>query len=205
MKKLLIEAAMVGNATSRALAYRTRLKDAYLYPNSAWCTPFVGGSYEFEHDGVRLLDARTFMFFYATGITPAMTVRKVGVGSAYAAAFVDSENKPFDGSKTYRLRLPPHIPAKDFWSIVLYDNQTRSELQTDQQFPSLNSQRNGVEVNPDTSIDVYFGPKAPPGKEGNWVQTWPGKGWNVLLRLDGPLEPFFEKSWRPGEVEEVRG
>ena len=152
----------------------------------------------------RLLDARSFFFFYATGITPAMSIKMVGAGSQYAVAFVDAKNQPLDGGKTYRLHLPPNIPAKDFWSLVLYDNQTRSMLQTDQQFPSIGSQKKGVAMNPDTSVDVYFGPKAPAGKESNWVQTWPGKGWNVILRLYGPLQPFFDKTWRPGEIEEVR-
>ena len=90
---------------------------------------------------------------------------------------------------------------KTFWSLVLYDNQTRSMLQTDQQFPSIGSQREGIEINADTSVDVYFGPEPPPGKEGNWVQTWPGKGWNIVLRLYGPLEPWFDKTWRPAEIE----
>ena len=203
MKKILTEAAAVGSATARALAYRSRLKDAYYYPNSAWCSSFIGGSYEFLHDGVRMLDARTFFYFYATGVTPAMATKMVGVGSQYAAAFVDAKAQPLDGSKNYRLHLPPNIPAKNFWSIVLYDNQTRSMLQTDQQFPSIGSQKKGIVSNRDTSVDVYFGPTAPPGKEANWVQTWPGKGWNVLLRLYGPLQPWFDKTWRPGEIEEV--
>ena len=204
MKKILTEAAIVGNATARANAYRTRLTDAFFYPNSAWCTPFIGGSYLFERDGVRLLDARSFMFFYATGITPAMAIRMVGAGSAYATAFVDSKQQPFDGSKTYHLHLPPNIPAKQFWSLVLYDNQTRSMLQTDQQFPSIGSQKKGVVTNSDSSVDIYFGPKAPAGKDGNWVQTWPDKGWNVILRLYGPLKPWFDKTWKPSEIEEVK-
>jgi len=76
-------------------------------------------------------------------------------------------------------------------------------LQTDEQFPSIGSEKNGVMVNPDTSVDVYFGPKSPPGKESNWVQTWPGKGWSVILRLYGPEQAFFDKTWKPGEFEEV--
>ncbi len=201
MRKILTEAASVGQATARTLAYRSRLKDAYFYTDSAWLTPFVGGSSEFLHNGSRLLDARSFFFFYATGITPAMAIQRVGAGSAYAGAFVDARKQPFDGAKSYKLHLPPNIPAMQFWSLVLYDSQTRSMLQTDQQFPSISSQKKGVIVNPDTSVDVYFGPKAPAGKESNWVQTWPGKGWNVILRLYGPQQPFFDKTWRPGEIE----
>jgi hypothetical protein len=205
MKKILTESAAVGNATARALTFRTRLKDSFFYPNSAWCTPFIGGSYQFlSQPGVRNLDARTFFFYYATGITPAMANKFIGIGSQYAAAFVDADNKPLDGSKTYKLHLPPNIPAKDFWSIVVYDNQTRSDLQTDQQFPSVSSLTEGVVINPDTSADVYFGPTAPAGHEANWVQTVPGKGWNCLLRLYGPLQPWYDKTWRPGEIELVR-
>lgn len=204
MKKILTEAAAVGNATARAIAYKSRLADAYFYPNSAWCTPFVGGSYLFEHDGVRLLDARSFMFFAATGITPAMAVQHIGAGSAYAAAFIDAQKKPLDGGKTYRLHLPPNIPAKQFWSLVLYDDQTRSMLQTDQQFPSIGSQKKGVVINSDSSVDIYFGPKAPAGKASNWVQTWPDKGWNVILRLYGPLQAWFDKTWKPSEIEEMK-
>jgi hypothetical protein len=203
MKKILTEAAAVGNATSRAILFRSRMKDAYFYSGSAWMTTFAGG-YEFLlQPGVRNLDARTMFHYYATGITPAMALKMVGIGSQYAAAFVDSEGKPLDGSKTYKIHLPPHIPAKDFWSFVVYDNQTRSMLQTDQQFPSIGSQKEGV-VNPDTSVDVWFSPTAPRDHEANWVQTVPGKGWNVLFRLYGPLQPWFDKTWKPGEFEVVR-
>jgi hypothetical protein len=203
MKKILTESAAVGNATARAILFRSRMKDAYYYPNSAWFTTFQGG-YEFlSQPGVRNLDARVMFHYYATGITPAMAMKMVGIGSQYAAATVDSEGKPLDGSKTYKIHLPPNIPAKDFWSFVVYDNQTRSMLQTDEQFPSIGSEDKRVVVNSDTSVDVYFGPTAPAGHEANWVQTVPGKGWNVLLRLYGPLQPWFDKTWKPGEFELV--
>ena len=205
MKKILTEAAAVGNITARALAYKSRLPEAYFYKNSAWNTPFVGGSYQFlKEKGVRNLDARTFFFLYATGITPAMAEVVIGKGSAYAVAFVDAKGDPLDGGKNYKVHLPPNIPEKNFWSFTLYDNQSRSMLQTDQQFPSVGSLTKGMVVNADTSVDVYFGPQAPAGKENNWVQTMPGKGWNVILRLYSPLKPWYDKTWRPSEIELVK-
>jgi hypothetical protein len=198
MKKIRTDSAAVGNATARAILFKTRMKDAYFYPNSAWCTPFIGGSYEFlAQPGVRNLDARTMFLYCATGVTPAMAMKIVGVGSQYAAAFTDSEGKPLDGSKTYKIHLPLNMPVKTFWSFVVYDNQTRSELQTDEQFPSIGSQKQGLVINPDTSVDVYFGPTVPACHEANWVQTVPGKGWNVLLRLYGPEQAWFNKTCNP--------
>lgn len=201
MKKILTDAAAVGNATARSIVFSSRIKDCTLYPNSQWQVGFIGGSHEFLNNGVKMLDPRTRMFYYATGITPAMAAKMIGVGSQYALAFRDANGNGLDGSKTYKLHIPPNPPAKNFWSIVIYDNQTRSELQTDQQFPSINSQDKELQKNRDGSVDIYFAPKAPSGKESNWIQSIPGKGFNVILRLYGPLEPWFNKTWKPGEIE----
>ena len=197
MRATLAEAAAVAAATARANAYRSRLADAFFYPGSAWCTPFVGGSYLFERNGVRLLDARCMMFFAATGITPAMTIHQVGAGSAFACAFVDASGQPLDGARAYRLHLPAGIPARAFWSVVLYDTQTRSMLQTDQQFPSTGSQNPALRANPDGSCDLYFAPAPPDGQDSNWVQTWPGKGWWIILRLYAPEQAWFDKTCGP--------
>jgi hypothetical protein len=205
MKKILTDAAAVGNATARAITFRPRDDAFYFYPGtSAWFTPFGGGSYEFRQGNVRLLDARTCFFYIATGITPAMSVKMVGAGSQYAAATLDADRNYLDGSKNYRLHLPPNIPVKTFWSLIHYDTQTRSVLQTDQRDTALSSETGTVKSNPDGSVDVYFGLKATAGKESNWIQTVPGKGWFTILRLYSPLEPWFDKTWKPGEIEPIK-
>lgn len=201
MKKILTEAAAVGDATARTIAYRLRNRDGYYYENSNWRLPFFGG-YQFEwQPGVANLDAAAFFFFLATGVTPAMDTKIVGEGSIYPWTALDARNQPLDGGKNYRLRLPPNVPAKNFWSVIVYSGQTRSMVQTDQQFPSLSSQNKSLQLNADGSVDVYFGPKPPAGKESNWVQTIPGETWFTILRLYGPLEPWFNRTWRPGEIE----
>ena len=222
MQKILTEAAAIATATARTLNWRARESEGFAYyPGSAWLNYLFVGGYTFETppaqvsaDGVvtpypptgyRTLHQRTGMFFYATGITPAMIMRLTEIGSEYLAAFVDSTGGYLDGGKTYKLTLPPNIPAARFWSLTIYDNQTRSMLQTDQRYPRAGSQSYptpAAVADVDGSTTVYFGPAKPEGvKDGNWIQTVPGKGWSTLFRLYSPLEPFFDKTWRPSEIE----
>ena len=208
MKAILKDAAAIANATARALSFRSRSDTiGYYGKDSAWFTAFDGGSYEWLKDGGkggRNVDARTLFFYIATVNTPAMVLEMVGVGSQYALAATDSEGRYLDGGKNYKLTIPGDVPAKDFWSLVVYDPQTRSMLQTDQPYPSKNNERNrDLQKNPDGSTTIWFGPQAPAGKEANWIQSLPGKGWFVCLRLYGPLKPWFEKTWRPGEIYRV--
>lgn len=204
MRKILTEAAAVGTATARAIAFRPRDAAFYYYPGeSAWTQLFVGGDYQFLRKHARYLDARTSFYYTATGVTPAMAIKMVGGGSQYAVSGLDGDGNYVDGSKNYRLHFPPNIPAKTFWSVIIYDTQTRSLLQTDHPGPGVSSQQ-GAKLNADGSADIYFGPTAPKGKESNWIQTVPGKGWFAMLRLYGPLEPWFDKSWRPGEIELIK-
>ena len=206
METILKEAVAVGNATARSLYFQLREEGAYLYESSYWKSGFIGGDYRWLRDGGaggRYLDARTYFFYIATVNTPAMTLKMVGKGSQYALCDKDSNGEFLYGDKSYKLNIPANVPVKDFWSIVIYDPQTRSELQTGQPFPGKNNKKSVLDNNDDGSVDLYFGPVAPAGKENNWIQTVPGKAWFAALRLYGPLEPWFDKTWRPGEFEKV--
>jgi hypothetical protein len=204
MQKILTEGVAIGNATARALTFRPRKESLYFYPGQRqWYSPFTGGSSEFMNNGERVLDDRIIFHYYATGITPAMARAQVGTGSAYEIGAHDSEGRYLDGSKVYKVTLPSPIPAADFWSFVVYDNQTRSVLETDQKSGGVDSNSPDIKPNADGSYTVWFAPAPPAGQEGNWVQTMPGKGYNVLLRLYGPLQPFFDKTWMPGDFELV--
>jgi hypothetical protein len=201
MQAILNEAASIANASARAITFRTRDKAAYFYQDRQWYTSFVGGSHEFTDNGEQILDFRIMFHYAATGITPAMARSQVGMGSAYAAAAQDSQARYLDGGKVYSVTLPASIPAKDFWSFMVYSTQHRSILETDQKSGGLDSNNPNVKPNEDGSYTVWFGPQAPEGKAGNWVQTMPGKAYFVILRLYGPLQAWFDKSWKPGDLE----
>lgn len=204
MKKLLTEAVAIGNASARALSFAPRKQSVFFYPDRQWVSPFAGGSYEFLDHGERVLDDRIFFHYMATGITPAMASPKVGSGSVYAFTPKDARGDYLDGGKTYSVTLPAPVPVNNFWSFMVYSGQHRSMLETDQKLAGLDSQNPAVKPNADGSYTMWFGPKAPQGHEGNWIQTVPGKSFNVLLRLYGPLQPWFDKTWKPGDFEPAK-
>ncbi|MBB3699483.1 DUF1254 domain-containing protein [Flammeovirga yaeyamensis] len=200
MQAILKEASKLGSAIVRTQMAKPRSEYLYKFKGTQWLNPLAYKSYLFEHNGVRLLDARSAFHFYATGITPAMSMKIIGKGSQYAIAYSDKDGNTFDGSKTYKFHIPANPPMKDFWSFTIYDNQTRSMLQTDQRFPGIDNNKKGLVQNEDGSWDIYIGPKAPKGMENNWIQTVPGKGWNTIFRLYGPLEPWFDGEWYPSDA-----
>jgi hypothetical protein len=224
LRGILEEAVVVANATSRTLGTRSRPADGFFYydddPDSHWVIPLFVGGFDwsdpppqitaegvkpYPSTGARALHSRTAFFYLATGDTPAMCMRLPGVGSQYLLSFFDSGGAALDGARHHTLALPPAIPAERFWSVTLYDNQTRSMLQTDQRFPRAGSQAYptpAAAAAEDGSTTVHFSPEQPDGVEpGNWVQTVPGKGWFAILRFYSPEISFFDKSWRPSEIE----
>jgi len=226
MKKILTDAAAVGTAAGRVLNWRfgEMHPDWFYYPNSHWGSMLWEGGAFFETPppaftregmfkpypptGARTLDSRIAFYFGYTLDSPGMIMNIPGVGSQYLMGFLDADGNPFDGAKTYKVDLPKGIPAKAFWSLTAYDNQSRSMLQTPQRFPRAGSQSYptpAAESNRDGSTTVYFSPERPDGVQpGNWIQTDPDKGWFTILRLYSPLESFFTRQWQPSEIEVVR-
>lgn len=225
MKKILADAAAFGQASGRALNWRYAMQhpDWAYYEGSNWGSMLWEGGAFFETPppafeqgvfkplpptGARTLDSRTAFYYGYTLDSPGMIMRIPGVGSQYLMGFLDDEGNPFDGARTYKVVLPANIPAEAFWSLTLYDNQTRSMLQTPQNYPRAGSQAYpspAAEAAADGATTVWFGPSQPEGVErGNWIQTVPGKGWFTILRLYSPLPSFFDKSWRAGEITRVK-
>lgn len=225
MRKILTDAAALGNAAGRALNWHFKVShpDWAYYPNSNWGNMlFEGGAFfetppplfekgmfkPFPPTGARTLDSRTAFYFGYTLDSPGMIMRIPEVGSQYLMGFLDSESNAFDGARTYKMTLPKGIPAAKFWSLTLYDNQTRSMLDTPQRYPRAGSQNYpspAAEADADGATTIWFSPEQPKGvARGNWIQTDPQKGWFTILRLYSPLETFFTKEWRPSEIELVK-
>lgn len=227
MTAILAQAGAAANACVRAVAMRPRPAEGFHYypdTDSNWISPLFAGGYSFQippplvtgagikpfpDTGAKKTFARSSFLYMATVISPAMCMNLPDIGSQYLAATMDSDGRTLHGGSTYRVRLPAGMPAGKFWSFTAYDNQTRSMVVTDQRFPRAGSQSYPTPAampDADGTITVWFGPAKPDGvADGNWIQTDPERAWFVILRLYSPLPAFFDKSWRPGEIELVDG
>jgi hypothetical protein len=219
MRKILEDAVAVGNATARTLTFAGRPEEGFsYYPGSGWINPLFVGGYQFldppaeitpdgpvaaPSDGARKFNSKIAFLYPATGITPAMCMRLTGIGSQYLIGMRGGDGEFLDGDRNYKITLPADIPESRFWSVMLYDRQTRSMLQTGQPKPDIGSQSGTVVTNDDGTTDIYIGPTAPDGHDANWLQTAPGKGFFAILRLYNPLQSFFDKTWRPSEIEPI--
>jgi hypothetical protein len=206
MQGILAKAAEQGVAMSRVIAFDSRQTEAHVYPDRMWESPFIGNSSTFDPKGYLNFEARTTFHFTADGITPAMAAQMPeGKGSRYQTTYKDKDGNYLDGSKTYKLNMPPKVPVALFWSVVVYDPWTRCELQS-QPYPSISSQQTPPpQVNADGSVDVYFAPEKPKDvPKQNWIRTLPDRGFFPYIRYYGPLKAFNEKTWKPNDVEFVR-
>ena len=169
-----------------------------VWPDRQYVNPFIGGSPFFAADTYTNLDNRTLYFLNAYSASPAMAMNFVGKGAKYPTTFRDADGDILSGGKIYKLHLPKGIPVKLFWSVTVYDDDTASELDSGQPFPSINSM-DKPKANADGSIDIYFGPEKPKGAA-NWLRTVPGRAWFILLRLYGPEKPYFDNTWKPDDI-----
>ena len=200
MKKILDQAAKQGVAMSRAILYASRDADIKYWPNRHWEKMFLHNT-TFERDGINDIDARTLWHYQAIVVSPNLVSTTPGAGTAYLTTFRDDEGRYLDGGQNYRLKVPANPPVKRFWAISAYDPMTRSLLDIGgNRNKSVGSLDNPV-VNADGTVDVYFGPKAPEGKEANWVPTVSGKGFFLVFRFYGPTEGYINKTWVPNDLE----
>ena len=200
-KAILADAARVGAAMARANSFASPNPDTYYYKDRKW--QYIGNvPYSFNKDGVLEVDRHAYVYYMALGNSPAMMTKNVRIGSYYLWTYKDASGGFLDGAQNYKLRIPANVPAKDFWSVLVYNSLSRSELQNGEKFPSV-SKYTGPKANADGSVDVYFGPTMPAGQEKNWIKTVVGKGWFPIFRFYGPLEPLYDKRWVLNDIEKV--
>lgn len=209
-------AAKTGYKMSRVIGFEDVVsgRDFRVYPDRRWLNPIAdgtpsnpGGPFDLAWTrapgGYLDLDTRIWFFTDYYSISPGMISQIPGKGAKYMIAFTDGTGAPLSGGTNYRVNLPPNIPAGNFWSVTLYEAENASGLANGQPFPSLGS-RDKPALNGDGSTDLYLGPKAPDGKQANWLATVPGKGYFAILRLYGPTEAAINKNWKPGDIAKIQ-
>jgi hypothetical protein len=204
MKEILVKAAKTGSAMMRTEAFADRRPDRIVWKDRQWQWAALrpeNGS--FDTPDYRDTYARDKWFFQAIATSPAMFRRDAGAGSLYWLGLRDSSGAYLDGGKSYKLTVPLPVPDRLFWSVTVYDAETRSQVQTDQGKAALRSLFELKNVSGST-VDLYFGPSAPAGQEGRWIKTAPNRGWFVYFRIYGPEGPAFDGSWKPGDFQEIK-
>jgi hypothetical protein len=195
--------------TAAALEARDFLEERYeagfppFFPGARWAVPAMpdlvkAGSSGYAESDIYPIEARALT--YSMGY---VGIKRLGTAQFYLIAGADKNGGAFDGAKAYRLSVPPNAPTAQYWSATVYDSKTHALIK-DMERASCASNSREVQQNADGSVDVYFGPKAPPGKESNWVPTDPNGKFEVLFRLYGPQKPLFDKTWVLPDIEAVQ-
>lgn len=203
MKAIFDQSAKLGTAMSRAILFASRNKDIIYWEGKHWERMFMYNT-TFERNGVDDIDAQTLWHYGAIVVSPALIATTPGTGTSYLQAFRDKNGSYLDGGKNYKLNVPANAPVKNFWAVTAYDPQTRSLLDTGDNYNKSVGSRDNPEVNADGSVDVYFGAKAPKGKEKNWVPTDGKKGFFLVFRFYGPEEGYIDKTYVLNDLEELK-
>jgi len=202
-KKILIAAAEKGQQMAMANSFEKRFKDVKHWPDKKWDYVMIIKDPSQHADNYDEFFERTSYFYEAVTYSKAMITKIPNVGQAYLGSYFDNTGNWLDGGKNYTLNVPANPPAVNFWSITIYDVATRCLIDNPQKNADLSSRKDLIK-NADGSVDLYFGPKAPAGKEKNWVQTLPGKHWFTYMRFYGPTQAYFDKSWKMDDIKEVK-
>jgi hypothetical protein len=202
-KKVLTEAAVTGDLLGRLTAYSKRVEGTEVWKNKHWEYALMV-ELDQTFKGYGQIDERASWFYEAIGNTVGMQGRTLGFGQVYLESQKDKTGAWLDGGKNYHLRVPPDPPVELFWSFTLYDNLTRGPVISEQGAADIGSRKQGLAVNADGSVDLYFGPQKPQGSNANYVMTVPGKGWFTYFRLYSPKQAYFDKSWQLPDLEEVK-
>jgi len=202
-KKILTEAAFVGEAMAKANDFDKRFEGARYRPDAHWDYVIMADPAQ-DLPGYSQLDERAAYFYEGIFLTRAMMSKTPGFGQAYLGAYHDKDGHAFDGGQRYHLHVPPNVPAKQFWSVTLYDVDTRCLIQNKEEIADRSSRQPGLAKNADGSVDLYFGPTAPKGLEDNWIPTVPGRSWFTWFRFYAPLEPYIERTWSLPDIEKVK-
>jgi hypothetical protein len=188
-------------AEAQRLFMDASLQGTPYWPGGKWATPsFVGGgaktAFTYQTESYLDVDERASMYFIACAVP-----KKLGAATYYLSEARDAANAPLDGAKSYRLHVPPRVPAKQFWAVTVYDPETAAFIRESPNV-EVNSYQD-LQKNADGSVDIVFGPKASAGKESNWIYTAPGKSWITFFRFYGPGKALFEKTWRLPDLEQI--
>jgi len=206
-KEILDKAAVVANLMARNIAYDSPAKEPFLFwPDKNYELAFMTKNPRYEDDkGVTQIEQRMSFMYQAITTADAMVLELVGKGSKYVGTYRDSDDNFLQGSNLYHLNIPADVPAQNFWSIVVYDAETRSMIKNDvQALPGIRSlEADKLIQNEDGSYDVYFGPEAPEGFENNWVKTNEGDGFFIYMRFYSPTEAYYDKSWQLPMIEKI--
>lgn len=202
-KKLLLEGAKSGELIAKANTFTKRFPGVDHWPDRKWDHVNVIEDPSQRVEYYDQLWERTSWFYEAVTNSKGMTTKTPGTGQAYLGAYRDKNGNWLDGGKTYRLHVPADAPAEQFWSITLYDIDTRCFVNNQQRKADLSS-RMDLKKNADGSVDLYFGPKTVKGYEQNWVQTVPGRHWFSYFRLYAPTAAYFDRSWKLDDIEKVK-
>lgn len=202
-KSILIEAEKVGNAMAMVNTFSRESYKEKHWPDRNWL--YVLNMEYLNHMHPHYYEVQEIASYTYEAITTSvgMVINNVGKGSKYLGAYLDENKEWLDGKHTYEIVVPKNAPANQFWSITAYDNDSRCIIQNKENKSDISSVMENLKIEDNGDVRVFVGPKAPKGYENNWIPSNPQKGFFVYLRLYGPLEPYFDKSWKMPDVKKV--